>query len=96
MHPLHSEVVANIKGRDEIFTLGFALSALYLMFKYNGALRFALISATLLFLSLLSKENGITFLAIIPLSFIVFKQWSIRKSLIKSSWFAFLSLAAIL
>ena len=83
MHPLHSEVVANIKGRDEIFTLGFALSALYLMFKYNGALRFALISATLLFLSLLSKENGITFLAIIPLSFIVFKQWSIRKSLIK-------------
>ena len=34
VHPLHTEVVANIKGRDEILALGFALLALDSAIKY--------------------------------------------------------------
>jgi tetratricopeptide (TPR) repeat protein len=68
-HPLHTEVVANIKGRDELMALLFSLlatqQALYYLkrqkskYLWGGALLFAL--------ALLSKENSITFLALIPL-----------------------------
>ena len=33
-HPLHTEVVANIKGRDEIMSLLFALASLYFSIKF--------------------------------------------------------------
>ncbi|HRZ42111.1 MAG TPA: hypothetical protein P5228_05345 [Bacteroidales bacterium] len=69
VHPLHTEAVANIKGRDEILTLlGFAttlwLSLAYLQWHKRSYL-FLLIPVY--FLSLLSKEHAITFLAAIPL-----------------------------
>jgi len=69
-HPIHTEVVANIKGRDELLALLFSfmatLQALHYLknrknkYLWGGALLFAL--------ALLSKENSITFLALIPLA----------------------------
>lgn len=69
VHPIHTEAVANIKGRDEILALAGSLGALYLSL---GALRTGrysghLAGALCLFFGLLSKENAITFLALIPL-----------------------------
>ncbi len=79
VHPVHVEAVANIKGRDEIMALLFSLSALYLVIRSflekNNSL--ALWSGLLFFLGLLSKENTITFLAIIPLAFYIFTQASL-------------------
>jgi hypothetical protein len=80
VHPLHTEVVANIKGRDEIFSLLGALGALYFSLKYvenfdRGAARSAptLIWIFLTFLfGLFSKENALTFLAVIPLTMYLF------------------------
>lgn len=69
-HPLHSECVANIKGRDEILALMGCLAALYAVLKYfdTNNLGWLLLAALYLLLGLLSKENAITFLFVIPLT----------------------------
>jgi protein O-mannosyl-transferase len=69
-HPLHVEVVANIKGRDEILALIGELSALYFTFKYiqENNFKYLIGSFLSILIALLSKESAITFLAIIPLT----------------------------
>jgi len=82
-HPLHTEVVANIKGRDEIMALLFSLLSVYLVFRKQKKWQYVAVFS--FFLALLSKENAITFLAIIPLSLYFFGKISkgeiLRKSL---------------
>ncbi|NQY08447.1 MAG: DUF1736 domain-containing protein [Flavobacteriales bacterium] len=67
-HPLHTEVVANIKGRDEILTLLFALGTLYYTLNYleDKQTKSGVIAGVLFFLAYLSKESALIFLAIIP------------------------------
>jgi hypothetical protein len=69
VHPVHTEVVANIKGRDEILALLFSLASALIAIKYARTGRFShlLLSCLFLFLALLSKENSIAFVLIIPL-----------------------------
>ena len=65
-HPIHTEVVANIKSRDEILSLFFVMLALYYFAKQQGKFSW---QAGLAFLAaLLSKEGAITALAIFPLA----------------------------
>ncbi len=68
IHPVHTEVVANIKGRDEIMTLLGALGAMYFYLRYlkDGKMLWLPLMSLSYFLGLLSKENALTFLAIIP------------------------------
>ncbi len=68
-HPVHTEAVANIKGRDEILSLlGAALAALCIWQRFRSGSRWwSLLGAFAFFLGLLSKENAITWLAVIPL-----------------------------
>ena len=70
LHPLHSEAVANIKGRDEILALLCSLSALYATLKYfdTNSKAWYWMSGLLLLLGLFAKENALTFLAVIPLT----------------------------
>ncbi len=81
VHPIHTEVVANVKGRDEIMTLIGALAALYYAIRYNDTGRFInlIVSGIVFFLALLSKENALTFIAIVPLSLYFFKKTSLKK-----------------
>jgi tetratricopeptide (TPR) repeat protein len=69
-HPVHSEVVANIKGRDEIMTLLGALCALYFTIRWLDSKKPAdMVYAFVSFLlGLFSKENAITFLVVIPIT----------------------------
>lgn len=73
-HPIHTEAVANIKGVDEILALLGSLLTLCFLIKYKEAkkLKDVLAAITVFLLALLSKENAITFLAVIPLCFFVF------------------------
>ncbi len=75
-HPLHTEAVANIKGRDEIFTLLGSLAAAYfsLLAFYKNKKSLNIVVAILFFIALLSKENAITFLAIVPLIYYFFTK----------------------
>src|SRR5690606_6342595 len=70
LHPIHTEVVANIKSRDEILALLFALLSIFFIHSYikNGSKKYLFLSCIYFILSILSKENGITILAVIPLS----------------------------
>jgi len=73
-HPIHTEAIANIKGRDEIMTLLGALAALWFSIKYIDTKKIynLFLSGICLFLGLLSKENAITFLAVIPITIYYF------------------------
>jgi len=82
-HPVHTEVVANIKGRDEILALLFSLftlqlTLLYLEKRKTGLLVLANLS---FFCGLLSKENAIMFVIIVPLTIYFFKKVPLKKNL---------------
>lgn len=75
-HPIHTEVVANIKGRDEIMSMLGSLGALYFALRYlkkDNYKNLALMSLSM-FLGAMSKENAITWLAIIPMTMWVFTK----------------------
>jgi len=86
-HPIHSEAVANIKGRDEIMAMLFSLASLYSFLRYVDYKKtlWVVLSCVFFFLGLLSKENTITFLAVVPLTIYFFSDRSLWKS-IKSIW----------
>jgi protein O-mannosyl-transferase len=75
VHPLHTEVVANIKSRDEILALGFALASVALCLRAvdRRTTGPAIGAVVCFFLALLSKESAITFLAVVPLSLWFFR-----------------------
>jgi protein O-mannosyl-transferase len=71
IHPVHTEVVANIKSRDEILAMIFGIASLISLLNFlertkNNWLHAGLMTVMLL-LSFLSKENGITFLGVLLL-----------------------------
>jgi len=76
-HPVHTEVVANIKGRDEIMAmLGSLLCLLSMMKALDTEKVYWYCLATLsIFLAISSKENAVTFLAVIPLSVWYFRAY---------------------
>jgi hypothetical protein len=86
VHPLHVEVVANIKGRDEIFALLGSLGALWAMMKHFDTQenKWKWIAAGSFLLGLLSKENTATFLAVIPLTLWVFSTVPFQRILTAS------------
>ncbi len=80
-HPIHTEVVANIKGRDEILALMGSVAALYYSLRAFGEkkIAFHFLAGFLFFLALLAKENAITFLAVIPLTYYFFTKAKISS-----------------
>jgi len=88
-HPVHTEVVANIKSLDEILALFFCTASLYGVWRYfdtskSGWLAAALLSYTV---AMFSKESSITFLAIIPLTIWFFTDRSLSQNLRVSALF---------
>lgn len=86
-HPLHTEVVANIKGRDEIFTLLGSLLSVFYTLKYidTNKVKYLLYSFIVFFLALSSKENSVTFILIIPLTIYFFTNTKFKKNLLSVS-----------
>ncbi|MBI5915269.1 MAG: tetratricopeptide repeat protein [Bacteroidetes bacterium] len=80
-HPAHVEVVANIKSRDEIVMFGLAVLALNFLWKYleTNKLSALLLSLASYTLALFSKENAVTFVAIVPLMMYFFTKKSLPK-----------------
>ncbi len=73
VHPIHTEVVANIKGADEILALLLSITAVWFSLKgfETSKINFSSFALSFLcfFCALLSKENAITFVLIVPLIF---------------------------
>ncbi len=86
-HPLHTEVVANIKSRDEILSFLFGITSLYGLMKYQdtGKIKFMLASCFSFLIALLSKENSVAWAGVFPLALWCFSEAGIRKTLILAS-----------
>lgn len=80
-HPLHTEVVANIKSLDELMSLFFILLSSHFVIDYGrkGGVWILLCAAGAFFLALISKEGAISFLAIVPLLLYFFTQSGRRQ-----------------
>ena len=84
IHPIHTEVVANVKSRDEIMSLLFMCTTFIYTFKYYEHKKKSMLVAALVsyFLAFLSKEYAITLVALLPLSLYLFNGFSIKKSIL--------------
>lgn len=88
VHPIHTEVVSNIKGRDDLlhvvfYILTFIYGIKYLDLKKKKYLIFSLIS---LFFAALCKEIAVTAIALFPITIYVFRNYTIRDSIKKGAY----------
>lgn len=76
MHPVHSEAIANVKSRDEIFSLIFISLTFLYTFRYleTKKARYIFLCCLMLLLALLSKEYAVMLLFLIPLSVYTFTE----------------------
>jgi protein O-mannosyl-transferase len=84
VHPIHTEVSANIKSMDELMCFFFAFTALYFFVLYQEKGNIMMLGTGLftLFLSYLSKETVIAFLAFVPFVFFLYLNEDRKKSVI--------------
>ena len=81
LHPIHTEAVANAKGRDEIFAMLGAMTALWCSLQYVDTRKwwYLLLSMVAITFGLFSKENAITFLAVVPLTLFFYSSDNKKK-----------------
>lgn len=82
-HPVHTEVVDNLKSRDEIMALLFSLQAGIVLLRYadDGKLKNLAIGIGIFLFALLSKASCWAFVGILPLAVYYFKS-NIKAALI--------------
>jgi len=82
LHPIHTEVVANIKSLDELLCFLFAFLSLIVFLKYmqTGKLTQLLLGAVCYFIAYLSKETVVSFLAVYPLIFFFYKNQDRKRA----------------
>jgi tetratricopeptide (TPR) repeat protein len=85
-HPIHTEVVSSVKGRDELLAALFGFLAWKTLIDFNTDnivnYKKLIIGSLFFLLSCLSKESGIVFLALIPMWNYMVLDKSIKNSLI--------------
>jgi hypothetical protein len=94
VHPIHTEVIANVKSRDEIIAAIFLFASFILFLScLHKKLFLNTIAGSFLFLcALLSKESVITFLVIFPLILYFFYNLPIKKVIVKTIPLIFVTL----
>lgn len=83
VHPIHSEVVANLKSSDEILSLLFIMLTLIFGITYRKTEKNRMLTASLLsfFCALLAKEYGLMLVFLMPLLFNLYFKETVGKSL---------------
>ena len=83
LHPVHTEVVANIKGRDEVMAMLLVVASLLALdgFLRSGRMALLLAALPLFFLSMLSKEHTFAFVVLAPAAVWVFYEQEKRRFL---------------
>jgi len=84
LHPIHTEVVANVKSRDEILSLLFTALSMIQSFKYidTNKNKHLILSGLYFFIALLAKESPLCFVAIVPIMLYFFTNAKPMKLLI--------------
>lgn len=83
VHPIHTEVVANIKSRDELmcFFFGFLSLNVFMNYMRNGKITQLLMGSFILFLSYLSKETVLSFVALVPIIFFFYRNENTQRAI---------------
>lgn len=83
VHPIHSEVVNNIKSRDELLMMVFLLLTLIQVVKYgaDGLKKRMVIAGILALVAFLSKMSSLAFFGLIPL-FLYYQKTPVKRILI--------------
>jgi tetratricopeptide (TPR) repeat protein len=81
IHPLHTEVVASLKCRDEILALIFSLLALknILSFLQKPTFKDAILAAVFMFLGFFSKLSAVLIIFSIPLVILFYRRIGAKK-----------------
>ncbi|MBP8033259.1 MAG: glycosyltransferase family 39 protein, partial [Bacteroidia bacterium] len=90
MHPIHSEAIANVKSRDEIFSLIFISLTFFYSFKFMNekSNKNLFLAAFNFLLALLSKEYAVVLVMLIPIAFFVYGEINFDpKTFLKSKEF---------
>lgn len=76
MHPIHSEAIANVKSRDEIFSLIFISLTFFYTFRYLETKKAMDIfwASVMFLLALLSKEYAVMLIILVPLAVYTFTE----------------------
>ncbi len=82
-HPVHTEVVASLKNRDELISMLFSLLTLHQLLKYHdrGRAWHLLLGLFLYVLAFLSKPTALSFWLVFPLTLYFFTDMRYRKIL---------------
>ena len=82
IHPIHTEVVNNLKCRDELLAFSCGLIALWYSLKAHERPTFKsyLLIVFFLLLGVFSKQTAVLFIAIIPLSLLFFRKINLKVS----------------
>ncbi len=86
MHPIHSEAIANVKSRDEIFSLIFVSLTFLYSFKYLETKRGKDLfwTCVMFLLALLSKEYAIMLLVLVPLAVYTFTENDVYENVVNT------------
>lgn len=81
MHPVHTEVVASIKNRDEILAFLFIILTGLAMLKYMDKNKFSTLiwTAALFSMAMLSKKSAYPMAIVLPIAIVLFQDYSIKK-----------------
>jgi len=84
LHPIHTEVVANIKSRDELLCFFFAFLCLIQFLRYyrSDKVSYLILGLVSLFLAMLSKETVVTYLIIVPLIFMLYYNENRKRGIV--------------
>ena len=95
-HPVHTEVVANIKSRDEILAfMNLIIASFLLLFAHKNQkvnIKLIILSCLFFYFALLSKESAMTGLLIAPLMLFFSYNLTLKQALIKTIPFALMIL----
>jgi hypothetical protein len=97
-HPLHTEAIANVKSRDEIFSLIFISLTFLYCFRYMASKKGSHLfwSAFMFFLALLSKEYALVLLGLVPVAFYVFNKIDFDFKALAPPTIAFIVIAVLM
>ncbi|TND10355.1 MAG: hypothetical protein FD123_603 [Bacteroidetes bacterium] len=82
-HPIHTEVIANVKSRDEIFSLIFVTLTFIFYFRYDlgKEIKDLAIAAGCLLLALLSKEYALAMIFLPIIGVVIFHKRKLRQAI---------------
>jgi len=81
VHPIHTEVIANVKSRDELIAFVLIIISTITLIKHSEKRSIAMLFIGLLsfFLALLTRESAVTFIGVFPLLLYFFFNRTLKK-----------------